>query len=123
MILYCQKIQRSQTDAGVAEQADARDLKSRGSNPVPVRSRSPAPHGHFSSGKAERRLTAGQTADTYSSTSTVEGATYNRVTLGQHQPRVPKDMSRTHGESMLGMDRHRAVERVFRLTYRGIAKW
>ena len=31
------------TDAGVAEQADARDLKSLGVKPVPVRSRSPAP--------------------------------------------------------------------------------
>ena len=36
--------ERSARDAGVAELADAWDLKSHGSNPVPVRPRSPAPY-------------------------------------------------------------------------------
>ena len=36
--------ERNARDAGVAELADAWDLKSHGSNPVPVRPRSPAPY-------------------------------------------------------------------------------
>ena len=41
MIAY---VRPEATYAGVAELADARDLKSRGSDPMPVRSRSPAPY-------------------------------------------------------------------------------
>ena len=37
------KLRSSERSAGVAELVDARDLKSCGSNPVPVRLRSPAP--------------------------------------------------------------------------------